>query len=194
VGKRLFRRALTADERTRYQALFDAGVVDGGASEGARWVLEALLQSPSFLYLDEVVEAEGTLDDLSMASRLAMTIWGSNPDAELLERAERGELSTPEQIRQEGERMLEHPRSVGGITDFVDQWLRLDKLNDPDARPDLEALGQETLAAMRSEPVQLFALLLHGEGNLQALFTTTQTAPLPSSGSTPTPTASASSS
>lgn len=178
VGMRLFRRPLTEDERTRYAALFDAGVSDGGSLEGARWVLEAFLQSPSFLYLDEVVEEDGTLDDASMASRLAFTIWGSSPDVELLARAAAGQLSTPEQVRAEAERLLADPRSVGGLTDFVDQWLRLDRLNDPDARPDLEALGAETLAAMRSEPVQLFALLVRGEGDLPTLLTTTETAAL----------------
>jgi hypothetical protein len=178
IGKRLFRRPLTDDERTRYTALFDAGVLEGGALEGARWVLEGYLQSPSFLYLDEVVKEDGTLDDASMAARLAFTIWGSTPDADLLARAENGELSTADQVRAEAERMLADPRSTGGLTDFVDQWLRLERLDDPDARPDLEALGAETLAAMRSEPVQLFAMLVHGEGDLATLLTTSETAAL----------------
>ncbi|NUO52018.1 MAG: DUF1592 domain-containing protein [Polyangiaceae bacterium] len=179
VGKRLFRRPLTEDERTRYSTLFDAGAQEeGGALEGARWVLEGFLQSPSFLYLDEVVKDDGTLDDASMASRLAFTIWGSGPDADLLARAAAGELTTVDQVRAEAERMLADPRSVGGLTDFVDQWLRLDRLNDPDARPDLEALGAETLAAMRGEPVQLFAMLVHNDGDLPTLLTTTETAPL----------------
>lgn len=133
VGRRLFRRTLGEDERARYQALFDAGVVEAGAPEGARWVLEAMLQSPTFLYLDEVVDADGYLDGVSMASRLAFTIWGSAPDAELLAKAEAGELASPDQIRAEAERMLADPRSAGGLTDFVDQWLKLSRLNDPDA-------------------------------------------------------------
>jgi hypothetical protein len=71
--------------------------------------------------------------------------------------------------------MLADPRSVGGITDFVDQWLRLERLNDPDARPDLEALGPETIAAMREEPVQLVRLLLDQEGDVPTLLTTSET-------------------
>lgn len=178
VGLRLFRRLLDTAERARYEAVFQAGVMDGDPKEGARWVLEAMLQSPTFLYMDEVVGDDGYLDDWSMATRLALTIWGANPDAALLAKAAAGELSTPEQIAQEAERMLDDPRSLGGLTDFVDQWLRLERLNDPDARPDLEALGQETIAAMRKEPVQLVQMLLQRGATIDDLLTTSQTAPL----------------
>lgn len=175
VGLRLFRRPLTDGERAGYDEVLAAGTAEGGPSEGARWVLEAMLQSPSFLYMDEVVEADGYLDDDSMAARLALTLWGANPDVELLARAQAGELSTPEQIEAEAIRLLADPRSLGGMTDFVDQWLRLERLNDPDARPDLEALGAETIAALREEPVQLVRLLMANEGDIDALLMTNET-------------------
>ncbi len=175
VGRRLFRRALTTDERTGYAAVFAEGNTEGGPLEGARWVLEAMLQSPSFVYMDEATRDDGYLDDHAMAARLALTLWGSNPDAALLDAADAGELATPEGVRTQAERLLADPRSQGGLTDFVDQWLRLEKLNDPDARPDLEALGADTLAAMRAEPVQLFGLLLAQEGDVGALLTTNET-------------------
>jgi len=179
VGRRLFRRPLNADERARYEALFDAGSAEEGPLEGARWALESMLQSPSFLYMDEVTKDDGYLDDYSMAARLALTLWGSNPDAELLDRALAGELSTPEQLRDEAVRLLADPRSAGGLTDFVDQWLRLERLDDPDARPDLEALGPDTLAAMREEPVQLFRLLIDNGSDVSTLLTTSDTVLLP---------------
>lgn len=175
VGRRLFRRTLTADERTGYAALFADGTAVGGPTEGARWVLESMLQSPSFVYMDEATRDDGYLDDHAMAARLALTLWGSNPDAALLDAADAGELATPEGVREQAERLLADPRSQGGLTDFIDQWLRLEKLNDPDARPDLEALGADTLAAMRAEPVQLFGLLLAQEGDVGTLLTTSET-------------------
>jgi hypothetical protein len=180
VGRRLFRRPLTPGERLGYQELFAEGSAEeGGSLEGARWVLEAMLQSPSLLYMDEVAKPDGYLDDYSIASRLALTLWGQNPDVALLDRAAAGELSTPEQVREEAERLLADPRSIGGLTDFVDQWLRLDRINDPDARPDLEALGAETLAAMRAEPVQLLSLLLAEQDDVTALFLSDITANSP---------------
>ncbi len=179
VGARLFRRPLTAEERSRYEGLFTRGSSEDGALEGARWVLESMLQSPTFLYLDEATRADGYLDDYAIAARLALTLWAQNPDLVLLTKAERGELGTAAAVEAEAVRMLEDPRSLGGLTDFVDQWLRLDKLDDPDARPDLSVLGAATLAEMRSEPVQLFQLLLAEDGNLETLLTTSQTVTLP---------------
>jgi hypothetical protein len=177
VGLRLFRRPLADEERARYTSLYQLGV---GAdtpspSDGARWVLQAMLQSPSFTYLDEVSDAEGYLDAYSLAARMALVLWGSNPDDELLARATEGKLATVAEIRVEAERMLADPRSRDGLSDFVDQWLELDKLDDPDSRPDLAALGSETLHALREEPVALFASLLAEGKGLRDLLTTQQT-------------------
>jgi hypothetical protein len=167
IAPRLFRRPLADEQRARYQALFELG-----AADGARWVLEALLQSPSFLYLDEVARSDGYLDDHSVAARMALVLWGSNPDAELLQRAQQGGLATPEQIEQEAARMLADPRSEGGLRDFVDQWLELHRLSDADSRPDLAALGADVVAALREEPVQLARMLLQDGGSVSDLLTT----------------------
>ena len=177
VGARLFRRPLSSDERGRLASLFTEGSSEG-SEDGARWVLQAMLQSPTFLYLDEVAREDGYLDDYSMAARLSFTLWGTAPDLELLTAAENGELATAEQLEAQAARMLDDARSIGGMTDFVDQWMRLDRLDDPDARPDLEALGQETLTEMRTEPVQLFQMLVAEGANLQTLLTTNESVTL----------------
>jgi hypothetical protein len=174
VGMRLFRRPLDDAQRARYTELFQLGSGNGGAREGAAWVLEAMLQSPSFLYEDEVVRADGVLEDHSLAARLALTLWGRNPAAELLEQAARGGLSTPEQLRDTATRMLDDPRAEDGIREFVDQWLDLARLDDVDQRPDLAELGAETLGALRDEPVQLFLSLLRGGSGIKALLTTNE--------------------
>src|SRR5688500_5046409 len=115
VGARLFRRPLTGEQRDRYQALYEAG--------GAAQALEAMLQSPSFLYVDEVVDDDGYLDDYSTAARLSVVLWGERPDAALLARAAGGELSKATEVRAEALRMLEDERARGGLRDFVAQWL-----------------------------------------------------------------------
>ncbi len=175
VGMRLFRRPLDGGEHARYAALFDDGQSAGGGEEGARWVIQALLQSPTFLYLDEVADADGTLDDYSVAARLSLTLWGAGPDQALLATAARGELSSAAQVRAEASRMLDDPRSAGGLTDFVDQWLQLQRLDDPSARPDLAALGTETVAALRSEPPLFVRGVVLGGGDLRELLTATET-------------------
>lgn len=174
VALRLFRRPLDDAQRARYADLFELGAAGGEEREGAAWVLEAMLQSPSFLYEDEVVKADGMLDDHSLAARLALTLWGKNPDLELLDQAARGELSTPDQVREAATRLITDERAEEGVREFVDQWLDLGRLDDADQRPDLAELGVETLGALRDEPVQLFLSLLRGGEGVNALLTNTQ--------------------
>jgi hypothetical protein len=171
VGLRLFRRPLLDAERTRYAALYDLAREDGTTTEAAGWVVEAMLQSPSFLYLDEVVKADGTLDDYAMAGRLSLLLWGRNPDTELLDRAKNGELSTAAELEAEVTRLLAAPESDAGIREFVDEWLDLGRLDDPDVRPDLAELGAATVRALRDEPVQYFRRLLGNGASLGDLLT-----------------------
>jgi hypothetical protein len=174
VGRRLFRRNLTAEERARYEALFTLALENVPPRDAAAWVLEAMLQSPSFLYMDEAVKPDGTLDDLAVASRLALLLWGMNPDEALLSRAERGELSTSTDVGEEVSRLLGDVKSVQGIREFVDQWLDLGRLDDPDVRPDLADLGEETVLALREEPVAFFhGLLTQGAGLAELLTSST---------------------
>jgi hypothetical protein len=175
IGRRLFRRALTTEERARYDGLFTLALMNVTPREGAGWVLEAMLQSPSFLYMDEAVRADGTLDDPSVASRLSLLLWGRNPDEALLSRAERGGLATAVAVQEEVTRLLADPKSMDGIREFVDQWLDLGRLDDPDVRPDLTDLGQATVSALREEPVAFFHGLLRSGAGLGDLLTSSRT-------------------
>ncbi len=150
VAPRLFRHPLEGEQRTRYQALLDKAVAEGEpASNASRWVIEAMLQSPSFLYLDEPVDSRGYLDGYAMAARLSLMFFGANPDALLLEAAAKGELNSQDSIRARAKAMLSDPRSAQGVSAFVTQWLDLERLDLLDNRPDLAVLGADTLAAIK---------------------------------------------
>jgi hypothetical protein len=179
IGSALFRRPLSLDERERYTTLFELGTDSASEREAAGWVVEAMLQSPTFLYLDEVVNEDGTLDDYSVAARLALVLWGRNPDAALLETAANGELSTALGVESAVLRLLADERSHAGIEEFVDQWFDLARLDDPDVRPDLADLGLETVAALRAEPVQFFVKLLEEGAGVSELLTSPSTVASP---------------
>lgn len=179
VGPKLFRRPLEGELRTRYGALFDKGLAQGGTPvEGAKWLVQAMLQSPAFLYFDEPKAADGLLDGYAVATRLAQMFWGTNPDAALLAAAKAGELSTPEGVRAQAAKMVDDARSAHGFEVFVSQWLDLERLHSLDARPDLVKLGAPALAALEAEPVEVFRLAIKNQGSLGALFTAPRTVPL----------------
>ncbi|MBL8956545.1 MAG: DUF1588 domain-containing protein [Myxococcaceae bacterium] len=180
VAPLFFRRPLEGEQRARYVALFQKGVMQGATPrEGAQWVLEAMLQSPSFLYLDEPTTAGGWLDGYGVASRLSLMMWGKNPDAALLAKAAAGELATTEQVAGVVREMLKDPKSRQGLDAFVTQWLDLERLHQTNARPDIVALGRELVDAMAAEPVDLFRLAAISNQGLGDLFSTRRTQAAP---------------
>mgnify|MGYP001825877126 CR=1 FL=1 len=98
-----------------------------------------MLQSPRFLYRIETQTADGEtdfLDDYQLASRISFLVWGSPPDAKLMDAASDGELGDPAVVAKHVQRMLRDPRAVARSRDFVSQWLNLDHLNS--LQPDRE--------------------------------------------------------
>jgi hypothetical protein len=175
VAPELFAHPLATEQRELYATLFTAGSEQDGPEAGARWVIEALLQSPNFLYTDEVSDADGRLDSYSIASRLALTLWGETPDADLLALAANGDFGSAEGARSAALQMLDDPRSKQGLGTFVDEWLDLSRLAAADSRPDVAALGADTVDAMLSEPGLFFTDLLNQGADLEQLMTSSQT-------------------
>jgi hypothetical protein len=95
-------------------------------------VLEALLQSPSFLYRLEKGTAGRAgdvvrLTQFEIASRLSYFLWQTGPDEALLRVASEGGLDTVEGIEDVAREMVADPRAAAVIRDFHHQWLGLDR-------------------------------------------------------------------
>ena len=74
--------------------------------------LKAALCSPHFIYLQEEAEPEtGKIDPHAIASRLSYFLWSSMPDRELFTLARTGELSHPDILRTQAERLLRDSKS-----------------------------------------------------------------------------------
>ncbi len=118
IGLRLFRRPLTANEASAFRGLFEGVEFD----RGARRSLEAMLQSPRFLYRLEP-EAPGRIDEFSLATRLSYFLWQSAPDEALLQDAANGQLRRrlPAQV----DRMLAAPRARTMVRALFDEWFSL---------------------------------------------------------------------
>ena len=93
-GRRAFRRPLDAAEVQAYLSLYTLGKTGADAANGFRLVVEAMLQSPFFLYHHDV-GATGTpqagtvaITPHELASRLSYFLWNSMPDDTLFARAD----------------------------------------------------------------------------------------------------------
>ena len=134
---RAFRRPPAASDLDRFASKFDEAAADGFPL-GVRAVIEIALQSPEFLYLPEFGEATPERGQgwarpsaYEMASRLAYFLWGSPPDADLLEAARTGALHTPDEVEAQARRMLADGRAAKTIGYFYRRLLHLDGATFP---------------------------------------------------------------
>ncbi|HSI71953.1 MAG TPA: DUF1592 domain-containing protein, partial [Fimbriimonas sp.] len=118
--QKAFRRPLTPDQRQTFvEKQFRLAGSPGSAVK--RVVLLTLL-SPRFLYRDSKVS-----DAYGAASELALGMWDSLPDQELLRAAATGELLKEENLRRQAERMAQHPRAWTKLRDFLLLWLKVEE-------------------------------------------------------------------
>ncbi len=133
-----FRRNITDEENNSLIESRFAASPDNPDLAVKRVVL-AILTSPRFLY--PTLSENEKPDQLAMASRLALALWDSVPDRELLKQANEGKLKTEDQLRAQAKRLLADPRAKEKLHGFFAQWLQLKDTHaiakDPKAYPDL---------------------------------------------------------
>ena len=128
-GGRAFRRPLTAAEIAAYRELFALVMAQECFEQGARWVVTAMLQSPHFLYRAELGRSDGedfALTPHEIASEMSYLLWQSMPDEPLRARADDGGLLDPAVRAEQLARMLDDPRTLSTLHDFVGRWLGAD--------------------------------------------------------------------
>ncbi|RYZ79374.1 MAG: DUF1592 domain-containing protein, partial [Moraxellaceae bacterium] len=123
-GRRAFRRALTTEEKADYVTLFNLGAT---RDAGARYVVQTMLISPSFLYRTELGQ-NGQLTPFEVASLLSYTFWGSMPDDALLDKAATNQLASKEQLKQTVDGMLKNTKAQKQFTHFGREWLRVESI------------------------------------------------------------------
>jgi len=137
-AKRAFRRPLRAAEQTRFEAFYQTSKAAYGFADAIRMLVQAVLQSPNFLYRlemgveDAALPGALRLSSAEMASRLSYLFTGSMPDVELLGAAEGDLLSKPTQILAQAQRLLESEAGGRMVKNFVRQWAVLNELRDLD--------------------------------------------------------------
>ncbi len=141
---RAFRRPVADADLAPYLEIASAQLKKGASFEQAlRTGFKAILVSPHCLMLDS---APGRLDGHALASRLSYFLWSTMPDAPLLAAASAGELTNPQKLHAQVERMLAHPKASAFTENFTAQWLALNTIDattpDKQLYPEFDALLQ----------------------------------------------------
>ncbi len=190
-GRRAFRRTLTDEEAARVVAVGElAAATLGDTPSGVVYALAALLQSPHFLYREELGEPDpgdptGDPDDSSgrrftsveMASRLSFFLWNTTPDEELLSAGEAGDLVTDAGLAAQVDRLLTDARAQEGVRTLFTEMLRLDQLDDLSKDPTVFLhMGPEVGPSAREETLLgIDALVFTEAGDYRDFFTTRRT-------------------
>lgn len=172
-GLRAFRRPLSDSELARYRDLITSQKT---FADGISAAVQALLSSPHFLYRSEVGEVQGDgsykLTNYEAASALSYLFWGSMPDQELFDAAQRGELQDPAKLRAQALRILGSPKSRAVIGSFGLSYLGAeDILSSTKSALLYPDFTDAVRSAMAEETRQLFAYItLDGSGRFDELF------------------------
>ncbi|MHC4995194.1 MAG: DUF1592 domain-containing protein [Planctomycetota bacterium] len=159
MGKWLLRGPIEDTELFAYRGISTTIASAGGdMDEAVSYIVEAMLQSPRFIYRVENQRGDGTdwpVTEYELASRMSYIIWGGPPDRELMRVADNGDLYDPRRVKAQAKRLLDDPRAVEQSLRFADQWLHLGRMDSlspsaemfPDWDPTLaDDMRQETLA------------------------------------------------
>lgn len=135
-----YRRALDPSEVRRLEALYEEGRKTGDATEGAAWVLVALLSSPDLWYVRElgpsgsavvpsaVAHSVVELSQYEIADQIGFVVRGTPADGPLLAAAEAGKLGDASERIAQGRRLLGLLDSREHYREFVLAWLEVDRL------------------------------------------------------------------
>lgn len=176
-GKRAFRRPLSQDEAQAFGTLFSGLNATRGYSAAVELTMQAILQSPQFLYRMDSERAPTpetgavALDAYQLASRLSYFLTNSMPDAPLFAAADSGLLSSSAEIETQARRLLETNRARAMVRDFNQQWLMLDQLsglarNPPESLTDVKGIGADYRESLQQFLDQVF----WEQGDLRSLF------------------------
>ena len=189
-GRRVYRRPVTAAEATDLLLVFStarAVPISYDFKTSIAQVLSAMLQSPNFLYrgwefgpVKPVRQgALVTLTPQQVASRLSYLIWESTPDNTLLDAADMGQLSTPDQIAAQAQRLLaDKTHTTNSLFSFHVQWLQYYSLGQLTKDPVKYPLFTDAFQAALTPEISAFvsSVILgdgttKGDGTLKTLLT-----------------------
>jgi hypothetical protein len=171
LGRLTYRRPLAADELATFQAVYEGAMAEPEEpTDGVRAIVELAFQSPHYWYLsNETRDDSGQLTSHAIAARLSYFLWGSTPDAALRDAADNDELSTPDQVREHAERLLDDPRAEVVVTRFHREWLHVDSATSLSKNAEIYPSFDAALAADMDTEFDMFVNRAVSQGTVEDL-------------------------
>ncbi len=181
-GQRAFRRPLTDAEVTTHVGLFNQGPtlypgVDAFKA-GVSLVIQAMLQSPYFLYRTELGTASAgatkvPLNDWEVAAKVALAVTNTIPDDTLLAAAAAGQLHDKTSVTTQVQRLMQGTTGAAGLSNLNLQVYRLGVYDgitrDATVFPDFQPNAP---AAMKQEVLQFLSWIFTQNRGITDFYTT----------------------
>jgi hypothetical protein len=177
-GSKALRHPLEAAEHDALLNVYKSVRLSATYADALAAVIETALQLPQFLYRVEFGTAPDAANlarptSYEMASRLSYLLWGSMPDATLLDAAKADQLSSKEQVLAQAQRLLDDPRAREVVRFFHDtlygingvDGLQRDATFFPSYSPALATLFR------RETESYLDSIVWEGGGDFATMFT-----------------------
>jgi hypothetical protein len=185
-GQKAFRRALDPSELTGLLGVYQTGRQQD-FNTGIRLMIEALVQSPSFIYRSELGPTAATSGNVGLtpseiATQLSFFLTDTIPDQPLLDAAANGSIATADGLAAQVSRLLALDSVKQNITRIVLSWFNVNQLfiktKDPSFFSALAAADQDqtTLQNDVYTATQRFvdSVLWQGSGKVNDLLTSPQ--------------------
>lgn len=163
LGLMLFRQPLTSQQTQRYVDLYH--------NEDFESVATSMLMSPYFLYITELGQWDTStesyrLNDYEVATLLSFSLWGTAPNAALLEKAANGQFNTDANVKAEASLMANDARFATHMAEFIRYYSNSYALVDE--KPNLSS---NVISAMEQEQkLAVEYLMQQGSGSFDELF------------------------
>jgi hypothetical protein len=182
LGKRAYRRDLIQEEQDGLFKVYTTGKTGADFKAGMGLVLQAIFQSPNFVYRTEIGSGKAqngvvTLTQQEIATELAYLVTGGPPDATLTAAAAAGSLTDANARAEQATRLLATALARPQTSTFFYQWLGVDNIEtiqkDATMYPDFSAA---LATKMRTETGKFVeSVVFDGDASLQTLLTANYT-------------------
>ena len=164
AGSRIFRSPLSElEEKSFFRIYEDVKDANGKLEDALSYILEAMLQSPKFIYRMESNHSKQK--SYEVASNLSYSLWGSCPDEELLLAAKQGKLKSVAELKKQIDRMLKDKKARSWSKKFAYEWLNLGHLKNMKPGPKKFPKWNKQLAVdMKEETLAFYDDLVWEQG------------------------------
>ena len=129
---RAYRRPATDAEVSALLTVYRAGADSATYEDGIQTTIQAVLESPGFLYVTELGDTPLTdgskLTQYELASSLSYLVTGGPPDDALLAAAKAGDLTDATKRESHLERLLATNPASAQVVRLVEEWLGIDAI------------------------------------------------------------------